>query len=63
MKCAHLECIPDVSTKVQTPDQDIDRAAERKHTVMLFWALLVSGQITMRGSTADKTSPSHQTAL
>ena len=37
-----------IARGVQAPDQDPDRASLRRKAAMMFWALLASGQITMR---------------
>jgi hypothetical protein len=37
-----------IARGVQAQDQDPDRAALRRNRRVLFWALLASGQITMR---------------
>ena len=44
-------------------DQNPNRAAVRRHRLMLFWALLASGQINMRkvdGWQTLTTNPIHQ---
>jgi hypothetical protein len=43
-----LECHRTPARRVQAADQGADRFAERETAAMLFWALLASGQITMR---------------
>ena len=37
-----------IARGVQAPDQDLDRAALRRNRRHAVWALLASGQITMR---------------
>jgi hypothetical protein len=44
----HVECDRAIAWRVQAADQDADRAALGENRRMLFWALLASGQITMR---------------
>jgi hypothetical protein len=45
---ADNECDRAAARGVQAADQDANRSAIRRHPAMLFWALLASGQISMR---------------
>jgi hypothetical protein len=44
----HVECDRAIARRVQAADQDPDRVPSAETAAMLFWALLASGQITMR---------------
>ena len=60
---AHHQCRRTAARGVQTADQDPDVLPSPETAAMLFWALLASGQITMRkvdGWQTLATKPSDQ---